>query len=310
MIEYMSKTGQIPEMILVYISNTNRTRDFTPTKTNINYEGEDDKSLEQSGGGKSFLRFLNTELIPHVEKKFRTNSFNAIVGRSFGGLIAAYDYLQKESKIDRYLLIDPSLWWNEQFVIKEINNTLLSAVEDRKIYIACSDNFKYSNYIKEMRNSQELFYTNLKKDGVSNSNIKIEYFEEYTHGTVTIPSLHKGLLFIFNNFYLNGMKYKKADEIIYHFSKFSEDNKAKFPPLEGMINWLASTQKGKDQMGAIKLYQLNTTNYPESLNAHFNLAEHYEKLDMTNKAIEKYKDILKIDVGNKKAREKITELEK
>ena len=310
MIEYMSKTGQIPEMIVVYVSNTNRTRDFTPSKTNINYEGEDDVSLKDSGGGKYFLKFLNKELIPYIDNNYRTNAFNTLIGRSFGGLIGGYDYMQNESEIDRYLLIDPSFWWNEQFVINQIDRVELSDLNNKKVYIACSDNFKYSNYIEEMRNSQNLFYTKLKDKGVTISNIKIDYFEDDTHGTVTIPSLHKGLLYIFDNYYLKGMKYKSSDEIISHFSKFSENNNAQFPPLEEMINWLASIQMEKDKKGAIKLFQLNALNYPESVDAHLNLARLYEKLEMTNEAIEKYRDVLKVDIENKTAINKIKELEK
>lgn len=310
MIEYMSKTGQIPEMIVVYISNTNRTRDFTPSKTSINYEGKEDESLKDSGGGKDFLKFLNTELIPYIDNSYRTNSFNTLIGRSFGGLIGGYDYLKKETNLDRYLLIDPSFWWNKQIVVNQIDSVSLSDIKNKKLYISCSDNFEFSDYIQKMRNSQELFYAKLKNQGVSNSNIKIEYFEDYTHGTVTIPSLHKGLLYIFDNYYLKGMKYKTADEVVSHFSKFSKDNNAEFPPLEGMINWLASIQIDKDEGGAIKLYKLNTINYPESLNVHFNLAELYEKLNMTNQAIEKYRDILKLDAENKSANDKIKELER
>src|ERR1044072_2606871 len=61
-IESQSWGGQIPEMILVSIQNTDRTRDLTPTKT----------ERPNSGGGDKFLDFLQNEVMPLVEKSYRT----------------------------------------------------------------------------------------------------------------------------------------------------------------------------------------------------------------------------------------------
>jgi len=306
MIEYMSKTGQIPEMIIVYVSNTNRTRDFTPSYSNINYQGKEDTSLNQSGGGKKFLKFLNLELIPYIDGKYNSNSYNTIVGRSLGGLIASYDFLQESSKLTGYILIDPSLWWNEKSLIFDKNVPLKGKIRNKRIYIASSDNFKYSNDVNEMRISQELFYTNLKNNGISQANAKLEYFENYTHGTVTIPSFYNGMLHVFKNFYLEGMKYKKADDIINHFTVYSKNNNAHFFPLEPMINWLASLQNVKED--SIKLYEFYIRYYPTSLSPYFSLAKIYEKDKELEKALVLYRKILKLDTKNAKAIEKIKEL--
>ena len=307
-VEYMSKTGQIPEMIQVYISNTDRTRDFTPTHTIKNYEGEKDPSLEKSGGGKNFLDFLNNELVQYIDKNYRTNTFNMLVGRSFAGLIGGFDYLQEKTELDSYLLIDPSFWWNEQITVKLAENVLYKVIENKKVYISSSDNFEFSNYIEKMRNSQVSFFEEIKNKNIDHTKIKFEIFEQNTHGTVTIPSLYNGLAFLFEDYFLTGMKYRSADEIISHFAQFSENNGAEFTPLEGMINWLASVQDKNDSSEALKLYELNVNNYPKSINALQTLAEQYEQRNMTEKAVEKYADILKIDGGNKKAIERIKQL--
>jgi len=309
-IEYMSKTGQIPEMIQVYISNTNRTRDFTPTYSNTNYEEEKDSSLEKSGGGKIFLNFLKTELIPYIDKNYQTNSFNLLIGRSLAGLIGGFDYLQEKSHLDSYLLIDPSFWWDQQVILELVEKTPFEILQNKKIYISTSDNFKFSNYIEKMRTSQVFFYDKVKNINIDHTKIKFDIFEQNTHGTVTIPSLYNGLAFLFKDYFLTGMKYRNANEITNHFTKFSENNGAKFIPLEGMINWLASIQNKKDKAGALKLYELNVQNYPKSVNALETLAKQYEQLNMTEKAIKKYNEILEIDRENKNAIKSIKELKK
>lgn len=304
-IEYMSKTGQIPEMIQVYLSNTDRTRDFTPSHTIINYEGQEDSSLEKSGGGKDFLDFVNIELVKYIDKSYRTNSYNLLIGRSLAGLIGGFDYLQDKTELDSYLLIDPSFWWDEKITVKLAESTLGN---NKRLYISCSDNFEFSDYIKEMREGQVSFYETIKNKNIDSTKIKLDFFERNTHATVTIPSLYNGLAFLFKDFFLTGMKYRSADEIINHFARFSENYGAEFTPLEGMISWLASIQNEKDNSGALKLYELNVHNYPKSILALQTLAEQYELRNMIENASEKYRDILKIDSGNKIALEKIKKL--
>lgn len=304
-LEYMSKTGEIPEMIQVYISNKDRTRDFTPTQTSINYEGEEDASLKNSGGGMEFLKFLNTELVEYIDSMYRTNSFNILIGRSFAGLIGGFDYLQEETELSGYLLIDPSFWWDEEVNVQLIETVPTKDLENKRIYISSSDNFEFSNYIEKMRNSQNAFYSKIQNKRIDSTKAKLEYFEQNTHGTVTIPSLYSGLVFIFDDYFLKGMKYRTAEEIIDHFKQFSEQSGAEFIPLEPMINWLASIQNDKDKSGALRLYELNAFNYPESVNALLNLAEQYEQRNMIEKAIGEYRKVLEVDTVNVKAMDKI-----
>jgi len=60
-------TFVLPEMIVVAIPNTNRTRDMTPTKTDRDPDGKPQPSLAGSGGMANFLTFIKTELIPRIE---------------------------------------------------------------------------------------------------------------------------------------------------------------------------------------------------------------------------------------------------
>ncbi len=63
-VQFMSTGGNIqtPELIIVAIPNTNRTRDLTPTHTKVGFGGEESAFLEVSGGGDRFLQFVRDEL--------------------------------------------------------------------------------------------------------------------------------------------------------------------------------------------------------------------------------------------------------
>ena len=90
-IEFLTRNGCIPDLIVVGITNTDRTRDLTPVKsTNKNAAGE--LQFPTSGGADNFLKFIETELIPRIEKEYRVQPYRILAGHSLGGTIRSpYD---------------------------------------------------------------------------------------------------------------------------------------------------------------------------------------------------------------------------
>src|ERR1051325_1125715 len=102
---------QIPELIVVAIPNTHRTRDLTPTHSLLGTDGKEEQSFSSSGGGDAFLKFLEGELIPLIEGKYRTAPYRLLVGHSFGGTLAIHALESKPNTFQAIIAIDPSLWW-------------------------------------------------------------------------------------------------------------------------------------------------------------------------------------------------------
>jgi predicted alpha/beta superfamily hydrolase len=71
-------TPQIPEMIIIAITSQDRVRDSSPTNSLIGYSEKEEKGLEVSGGADNFLKFIKKELIPFVDKNYRTNSYRTL----------------------------------------------------------------------------------------------------------------------------------------------------------------------------------------------------------------------------------------
>ena len=70
-LSFLARNNRMSEMIVVGIPNTDRTRDLTPTRVEY-LPGNPNVRWPTSGGGDKFLKFIETELIPHVEKNYRT----------------------------------------------------------------------------------------------------------------------------------------------------------------------------------------------------------------------------------------------
>ncbi|WP_369993330.1 alpha/beta hydrolase-fold protein [Winogradskyella sp.] len=259
-IEFLSKQNEMPEAIIVAIPNSDRTRDLTPTSTNFNNMG--------GGGAQDFLKFIETELMPEVDRRFRTHAYRVLAGHSLGGLFAGYSYMTNSS-FSGYIASDPSFWWDNQYVVNLINNDIAEQVKNKKIYVSSADNYERNEgMLTFMRNAQELFCARLKQYGVAHSNIKLDYFENEDHGTSAYMSWYNGLKFIFRDFMLNDIYNKTADQITEHYKALSVNIEQQFLPPEYLISKIAEYKLmgGNDENGAIALLELNAKNYPSSNN--------------------------------------------
>ena len=100
--------GTMRPMLLVGIENTERRRDLTgPTERDA-----DKRIAPRVGGSAAFRRFLRDELMPHIDRTYRTTAETAIVGESLAGLFVVETLLLEPDLFDTYIAFDPSLWWN------------------------------------------------------------------------------------------------------------------------------------------------------------------------------------------------------
>lgn len=99
-----------------------RARDFTPT--HLPYEETVKKHgkgtaqyIRVSGGGQSFLGFIEKELIPFIEKEYRADPENrGLFGYSLGGLFSTYAMLHKPGLFRNYFIGSPFLNWDDKVV--------------------------------------------------------------------------------------------------------------------------------------------------------------------------------------------------
>lgn len=92
----------------------NRTRDYTPLHAPRGGYGPEYQ--KHSGGGPAFREFLRSELLPFVEKRWRTTDERVLVGHSYGGLFASWTLLTSPQLFDRYIIVSPSLWYADRWI--------------------------------------------------------------------------------------------------------------------------------------------------------------------------------------------------
>ena len=113
-----------PEMIVVGIPNTDRTRDLTPTHVNADPPFMDSNFTKTSGGGEKFIEFIEKEVMPHIDSAYPTEPYKILIGHSFGGLTAMNTLIHHTTLFNAYIVIDPSMWWDHKKLLAETKEAL------------------------------------------------------------------------------------------------------------------------------------------------------------------------------------------
>jgi predicted alpha/beta superfamily hydrolase len=101
-------------VIVVGIENTERRRDMTgPTEV-----AEDRKIAPHVGGSAPFRAFIRDELMPAMRTRVRGTGETAIIGESLAGLFIVETFLLEPALFDHYIALSPSLWWNDQALVR------------------------------------------------------------------------------------------------------------------------------------------------------------------------------------------------
>lgn len=141
------KEKKIEPMILVGIENTQRRRDLTgPT------EVKTDKEIAPVvGGSEKFRNFISIELFQEINKRYRTSNKKGILGESASGLFVVETLFQKPEMFDYYIAFDPSLWWNNHYLVRTANENLNdSRYEGKTFWFAGSSATDIFPHTKEL----------------------------------------------------------------------------------------------------------------------------------------------------------------
>jgi predicted alpha/beta superfamily hydrolase len=123
--------GTMRPFILVGIENTARRRDLTGPTT----RAADLEIAPVVGGSAAFRRFLATELMPEIGRRYRVTGERAIVGESFAGLFVVETFLLEPTLFDTYIAFDPSLWWDGGALVERATP---AAAGGRTLFLASS----------------------------------------------------------------------------------------------------------------------------------------------------------------------------
>lgn len=165
----------LPKSIIVGIANIDRRRDFTyPTTIE-----KDKKDYPTTGHSARFITFLEQELQPYIQRKYSTNPSRMLIGQSLGGLLATEILFKKPTLFSQYVIISPSLWWDNESLLAHKPACLASDFKQKTtVFIAVG---KEGNIMEtDARRLTDL----LKKENSPALTVSFQYFGDEDHATI------------------------------------------------------------------------------------------------------------------------------
>ncbi|NIJ44653.1 hypothetical protein FHR24_001092 [Wenyingzhuangia heitensis] len=253
----------MPESIVVAIKNIDRSRDLTPTEvSSLSYK---------SGGASKFQAFIEQELIPEIEKQYKTLDYKILVGHSFGGLYTLNTLFKNPKAFNAYLAIDPSLWWDNNVLVNKLDAVLKTTnFKGNTLFVADANSIgsqkkpsqQHYAHAKAKKEAIKLIDTTVPK----NLNYQIKHYKEEDHGSVVLPAFIDGFRSVFKGFRVDVKALMKDPPLLKtQYDVLSSRLGVEFKPQSVYIDKVVDLciKRGGEENAKI-LHQINMDLYPEN----------------------------------------------
>lgn len=307
----VNATWVLPEMIVVAIANTNRLRDMTPTRVTTGLDGKPSPAFAASGGMEKFLHFITGELAPRIESTHRTSPYRVLVGHSLGGITAIQALYTKPEAFDAYVAIDPSLWWDNQMLLRQARERLAKpGFAGRTLYVA------QANTINPADTTPNIHYHAITQfngiaGSLNRSGLRYGYrlYSDDDHGSVPLIAEYDALRFIFDWYRVRlSMVLERPEYLREHFADVSAKLGYTMPPPERVLDLLGGIMMAQDTAKAMAFRSLYAELHPKSARAHEALGSALAMRGDTTRAVEAYRRALALAPGRTVAREGMRKL--
>lgn len=188
--------NRVPKSIVVGIATVDRRRDFTfPTTI-----PEDKKAYPTTGHSDKFIRFLENELQPFIETKYKTTNSKTIIGQSLGGLLATEILFKKPTLFNKYIIVSPSLWWNNASLLQQNPEILDSTfTQQTDVYIGVGkEGLTPTKIPRVMEVDANLLSEKLQSPQRKNVHVFFDYLPQEDHATIMHQAVFNAFKLIYS----------------------------------------------------------------------------------------------------------------
>ncbi len=189
--------NQVPKSIVVGIATVDRRRDYTfPTTIE-----EDKKRYPTTGHSDKFIGFIEEELQPFIETKYKTNKSKTIIGQSLGGLFATEILLKKPTLFNKYIIISPSLWWDNGSLLNQNSKILEDSFNQQTdVYIGVGKEGLTPTVLpRVMEVDANLLSDKIKASRSKNLKVYFDYLPQENHATILHQAVSNSFKLLYPN---------------------------------------------------------------------------------------------------------------
>ena len=185
---------RVPKSIVVGICNTDRKRDMT-FQSSI---ADEKKKYPTAGHSDKFMLFIEKELQPYIEKNYKCNNSKMLIGQSLGGLFAAEVLLKKPALFSKYIIISPSIWWDNGSLLKLDSAFLKNNSQITSVYIGVGKEGLTPGLAPRIMEEDAKALFN-KIEALKNKNLKVhfDFLPKEDHATVSHQAIFNALRLLY-----------------------------------------------------------------------------------------------------------------
>jgi predicted alpha/beta superfamily hydrolase len=161
--------NMLPESIVVGIANVDRKKDYTYPSTDKEYL----QKYPTTGYSAQFIKFIDEEVQPLIEKTYKISSEKTLIGQSLGGLLATEILFKKPDLFDNYIIVSPSLWYDYESLLKITPQPYQT---NKSIFIAVGEEGDW------MKRVAKNLYEKLEKTKKKNTKLYYKFLKDQNHG--------------------------------------------------------------------------------------------------------------------------------
>ncbi|WP_108808623.1 alpha/beta hydrolase-fold protein [Aquimarina spinulae] len=253
-LDYMGE-GQIPEMILIGIDLPEGNRILLPTREN------QDTTIPDN-----YINFFETELMPHVDNKYRTAPFRVLFGGSNSGFFTVYTLLNNPLLFNGYFASSPSLMVIPEVLQQKIKSGSLKTLsKNRFLHIIYSDDEGLTNHVSE-------FTRVLTENKPESFTYKVDELENQGHVPAMDFTLFLLTLYPDFNPFNPGENLESLDKVTQHFDRLSKRYGYEIKtPISVIFNLGFHTIRSKNLIAAEEIFQYSLEVYPEGKESYFGM---------------------------------------
>lgn len=247
------------------------------------------------------IKFFRDELIPFVEKNYRTNAFRILYGHSVGGLFTMYTLFNAPDLFTAYIAGSPWFQVNDQYWLRNIDKMAkVRTLDDKFLFMTVGKG--EAQLTIDTYKELEKWMSSAPITGLTWKSAWVEG----DHGSMVGRNIYDGLPFIFSGWKIPDTVLRKAEvEMIDEYLKTNTAKWAKYGLdasdilPEQRLNALGyDLLNRKEYDKAVKMFSYNIQRFPKSFNAHDSLAEAYLTMGDKENAVKYYKLAIELNPGD------------
>lgn len=183
--------NRVPKTIIVGIATVDRRRDFTyPTTIE-----KDKKKYPTTGHSDKFIAFIEKELQPFIENRYKVNASKTIIGESLGGLLATEILLKKPALFNKYIIVSPSIWWDNGSLLSLQSPVLLEGYTHKTdVYVGVGkEGLTSTEMPRVMEVDANLLADKIKATKSKAVSVYFDYLPEENHATIMHQAVNNAL---------------------------------------------------------------------------------------------------------------------